>query len=308
MRVFPVPIGWLAAAFLAAAAGAAEFEIGNVDYGNAPLAAAPQPAPTGSPWWTWQAGAEATYLSLNARALEPGSLSFGFEAAPRIWLGVENASGFGAQVRYWQFDADARAVEQFGSAIGMIASKVELCTLDAEALRAWRGDSGGLTLTFGGRYAAFENDNVLGANDVGGSIFPPQFSEILDREFHGGGLTGSVQLTRALGEAGWQLFGNVRGSALWGNETLGEQIVFVNNGSLTNFTFQERIDNARLYIVEAQIGLQWSQYLECCRGAVFARTTFEYQNWDTTAVGDNGGPSRLDSDLYGVAFAIGLQR
>ena len=104
------------------------------------------------------------------------------------------------------------------------------------------------------------------------------------------------------------MLGNVRGSALWGNETLGEQIVFVSNGTLTNFTFQERIDNARLYIVEAQVGLQWTHCLECCRGTFFARTTFEYQNWDTTAVGDNNGQSRLDGDLYGVAFAIGLQR
>ena len=58
-------------------------------------------------WWTTVAGAEATYLSLNSSSLERDTIRFGFEAAPRIWLGLQNANGWGGQVRYWQLDADS---------------------------------------------------------------------------------------------------------------------------------------------------------------------------------------------------------
>src|SRR5262245_33562964 len=63
--------------------------------------------------WMWYAGAEATYLSLNAPAMETDRfarsdlIDFGFEAAPRIWLGAQGRRGWGGQVRYWQYDADA---------------------------------------------------------------------------------------------------------------------------------------------------------------------------------------------------------
>ncbi len=61
------------------------------------------------PYWHWTGGVEATYLDprfhasgnpqadTTLRTIDPG-----WTAAPRIWLGVENADCWGAQVRYWQ--------------------------------------------------------------------------------------------------------------------------------------------------------------------------------------------------------------
>ena len=54
-------------------------------------------------FWQWTAGAEGTYLSPNFHrdgVLGPesvGSVTLGWQAAPRIWLGVENCNGWGAQ-------------------------------------------------------------------------------------------------------------------------------------------------------------------------------------------------------------------
>ena len=101
----------------------------------------------GQPFWSWQAGVEATYLSLEMRALEDNNpfelpVPFGFEAAPRIWLQAQNANGFGGQVRYWQSDAEA-SVDAIVSDVvtaGITtdisisqAASVEMYALDAEA-------------------------------------------------------------------------------------------------------------------------------------------------------------------------------
>ena len=54
------------------------------------------------------AGVEATYLRANYYTLSTGgdSNGFGYNAAPRLWLGWQTRSGWGIRGRYWDFDAN----------------------------------------------------------------------------------------------------------------------------------------------------------------------------------------------------------
>jgi hypothetical protein len=277
------------------------------------------------PFWTLQAGAEATYLSLEMRGLEDANptgldLAFGFEAAPRLWLQAENVNGFGAQVRYWQYDADADAsgiVSEVVTAgittdaqVDMGAS-AELYTVDAEATQTFQLGAFDMMASLGGRHAAIGTDSVASVVVLSGPSLFDAGSAHLANEFHGGGLTASLAGVLPLGES-WSLFGNVRGSALWGHEHRSALLtILIPGGGPTTAANTLVVDDADLAIVELQAGGQWEHLLAYNRGLVFARLAFEYQNWNVTATlppGPLSGDSSLDADLYGISLAVGLER
>jgi hypothetical protein len=280
---------------------------------------------TGQPLWTWQVGAEATYLSLEMRALEANSgidleIPFGFEAAPRIWLQAENVNGWGGQVRYWQYDADTAVSAVVSEVVtaGITtdiqvdqAATAELYTLDAEVTRAFQYGNFDLTASFGGRHAAIGSDNAVSFFVLAGpSLFQAGAVHRTD-DFHGGGLTASLAGVLPLGESQWSLFGSVRGSALWGQEQRAATSTILAGGVVTSVSNSFAIDDATLGIFELQAGAQWEHPLAFGRGVLFARTAFEYQYWDATATlppGPLDGESQLDADLYGISFAFGLER
>lgn len=277
------------------------------------------------PFWTWQAGVEATYLSLEMRAIEDGipldiDAAFGFEAAPRIWLQAENANGWGGQVRYWQYDAEttfAGIVSEVVTA-GITtdlsvdhAGLAELYAVDAEATRAFQYGGFDLTASLGGRHAAIGAEQSISFFLLSGpSLFEAGAFHRTD-DFHGGGLTGSLAGVLPLGASPWSLFGSVRGSFLWGHEHRAAHNTIVAGGTTQTVSAALLIDDAQLGILELQAGGQWEHPLAWNRGLVFARLAFEYQNWNTTATlppGPFSGPSLLDADLYGISVAVGLER
>jgi hypothetical protein len=130
-------------------------------------------------------------------------------------------------------------------------------------------------------------------------------------DFHGGGLTASLAGVLPVGESEWSLYGNLRGSALWGHEHRTGHTTLLVGGMANSLSTALLVEEAELGIVEAQIGAQWQHPLAWNRGLLFVRTAFEYQHWNTTATlppGPLNGASLLDADLYGVSVAVGLVR
>ena len=277
------------------------------------------------PFWTWQAGAEATYLSLEMRDIEESSpfdfeVPFGFEAAPRIWLQAENVNGWGGQVRYWQYDAEETVSAVVSEVItaGITAdfnvdqtAVAEMYAVDAEVTRGFQLGNFDMMASLGGRHAAIGAESTASIFLISGpSLFNSGAFHRTD-DFHGGGLTASLAGVLPLGDSPWSLFGNVRGSFLWGHEHRAGRTTLKTDAIVVSSSTSLLVDDAQLGILELQAGGQWEHPLAFNRGLVFARLAFEYQNWNTTATlppGPLSGDSLLDADLYGISFAAGLER
>jgi hypothetical protein len=263
--------------------------------------------------WHWVAGAEGTYLSPNFHhdvQFGPGTehvLDLGWEAAPRIWLGVENCNGWGARARYWQLDAERNRFGLSFDAItpGLLADfsqQLEMFDIDCELTR--RIEVGHWTLlgSFGGRFGSL--DRLFMGNSL--LTVPPANSEFIsfETETNAGGITGSIEMSTPIGSGGLEAFGILRASPLWGTTTASVNARENMAGTPLSFSQTARV-NTQLTIWEAQIGLQCTKQLASCQGTVFARCAFEYQSWNLSQLEEVTDPS---VDLYGVAFAIGFTR
>ena len=171
--------------------------------------------------------------------------------------------------------------------------------IDAEVTRRVEVGHWSFVGSFGGRYASI--DRLLAINDL--IVGPPANSEFFDLESQtsAGGLTGAIEMSTCLG-SGWEVFGILRASPLWGTTT-GTVNARENMGGLGTTFSTSASANTELTIWEAQVGLQCTKLLACCQGSVFARCGFEYQSWN-----ESFNESSTGVDLYGVAFAIGLTR
>lgn len=267
-------------------------------------------------WWATFAGAEATYLAFDMPKLHGFEFNYGMEAAPRIWVGLQNPNGWGAQVRYWQFDAESQysgPFPGFDDRIIRNTRNAELYTIDAEVFRRWDAGAWNNMLTFGGRQAGFQESSQGAAVLISGPFKGDLLEGLLVHDFNGGGLTTSFQTAYQLGFSGLQVVWNGRASFLWGQETRYDDATRYFSGGVFHALNKYREDS-QLTILETQVGLQWRHPLACCRGVMFARTMFEYQNWNTSSlfhlvndVGTIPFHTYLDANFYGVAFAIGLQ-
>lgn len=318
-------VGLFLAGALTKAAGAEEWLVSDMESGSGELAM--EAIVPSTPRWTWIAGAEATYLSLNAPDLESDRLAFsdlidfGFEAAPRIWIGAQSGRGWGAQVRYWDYEAHASGDGLIDTVSGgaQVAdsyaahevSTVRMYALDAEGTRTLQGERWWIQGSLGMRHGSLQLENLRGAVNFASQAATDAQSRLFTQDFFGTGLTSSIQVARRLGATDWEWFGAFRGSALWGHQTLHEDRNEISLGSpLINFSFTNNYDQTAIYILETQVGAQWSHYLDCCRGEIYLRTALEYQFWDMVTSGIEIpilDPSK-DADLIGVAFSVGLRR
>ncbi len=256
------------------------------------------------PVWRWTAGVEATYMDVVLRGVQ----NIGMDAAPRIWLGVENCNGWGGRMRYWQISASEFFVN---AALTSSPSPTDvfdqlfdlnLYTIDLEATK--RGEFGDWDwLAFlGGRYVGYKNEIVTDISDT-------TFSNVFVDDIHAqaGGITTGIEASRSIGWGPLAVYGGVRVSPLWGNSDNFHVARFNSTGSPTTQITGTATD-LDLTIWEVQVGLQCSKYIACCNGTVFGRVGFEYQAWDFYNNTNQAAVPLHDLDLYGVAVSLGITR
>lgn len=233
----------------------------------------------------WYGGAEATILqpfmsgapsvvNLNP---QPGSLiDQQFLTGVRYQVGWANEAGLGIRGRYWSYYNFFAQAEPYAPAeLG-----IDLQTADLEATftqRIWNFDT---LLSAGARYGK------LGyINDASVGVFP--IFGVGSATFEGVGPTVALEGRRRLGGSAFSLYGNVRGSALFGT---------IANKSMFTSMPPSNIQGEVMGVAENQLGITWDRVL--ANGLVVeARAVWETQYWMN---------STLSDDTYGIGTNLGL--
>jgi hypothetical protein len=247
---------------------------------------------------------------------------FDFEAAPRVWLGVENCCGVGARVRYWEFDAEAEFDNQVivpspvNSVVGTSScGALDTYVVDLEATkRVCRGCSEWLG-SFGVRHVGLGYSAEGTFLNVATGVDSDMTTEDLSRRFDGTGLTGALEGRRPFGDGDLALVWSVRGSVVWGDNKANKVEVDIDSDIDGSISVDTDVDVAResdtLFIGELQAGVEWRRPVRCLSCDVFARAVFEGQWWgldNGTALSSGDALAEGDFALYGASFALGVSR
>lgn len=250
----------------------------------------------------WYAGVEGTFLTvtrhgppavdIETHASPPiddpstNELNTEYGVGPRVWVGIELGDCWGLRGRFWSFRDNANG--EFGSpgvlngvgtgnfAVG--SYDLSAYTIDVEATKSWDCGPWYFEASLGARYAQMRQDGLL-------AFFEPVDDTTAfgsaSRRINGTGVTGSLEAHRCLGESGWNLFANGRGSVLWGSTdglaTMAADAYFGGDSFASDSDSIRK--SATMYIVEAQAGIEWTHPVKCICGTVFVRGACEYQRW-----------------------------
>ncbi len=201
----------------------------------------------------------------------------------------------------------------------MIQSSLELWTIDLEAteegrLGRWRflGGAGLRYAHLSQSYNAyrFNRDNVPGVANVEADA-----AVLLSgHQFKGIGPTATLEVKRPLADSGFALYGQARGSMLFGKSKQRAHLAAVVSGTATGgglpagpFRETAFIDAAAdhddvLPVVELEAGIEWARDLR--RSQVFIQTGVLAQNWFGA-----GGASTEEGNLgfLGLSLGVGLR-
>jgi hypothetical protein len=233
----------------------------------------------------WYGGAEATILqpfmsgaaSVFVFNSQPGSLiDQEFLTGVRYQVGWANEAGLGIRGRYWSYDNFFVQSRPYAPAeLG-----IDLQTADLEATfaqRVWNFDT---LLSTGARYGklGYTNDESAGERAIFG---------VGSATFEGVGPTVALEGRRRLGGSAFSLYGNVRGSALFGT---------IANKSLFTSMPAANIQGEVMGVAENQLGITWDRVTK--NGLVIeARAVWETQYWMNNTLSD---------DAYGIGTNLGL--
>jgi hypothetical protein len=209
-------------------------------------------------------------------------IRFGFETAPRVWLGYSDSSGLGVRARWFGFDhmAFAEADDNYSESVDLCLSVLDLEITAATQLGCnWDATvSGGLRqVDFANAVTLYNQDGVTqqSVGIAGGNI----------------GMVLGAELRRHFLQH-LSVFALGRGSVVFGDQGF--------RYSGTEHTDYVMYDTQK-YIWESQLGLAWSRCL-CGGGELFVRGAAEVQYWDTyTLHGDA-------LSLGGFTVAVGIAR
>lgn len=221
-------------------------------------------------------GANSSATSTGGKWIDPT-----YGTATRLKLGYEGDSGLGIRTQYFALNHGIDLANRFGG--GSLGLKMDV--VDAEVtfrsrLRHWDlGVSGGVR--YG--YLGYTGDGVV--------IAPGQLT------FEGIGATAAIDGRRQLGDTGFSLFGNLRGSFLLGELHNGQPTAGLSYGS---------VEDEIMHVVENQLGVAWTAVSD---GGMLleVRAAWETQFWlnDTLADDDFGIGTNLA--LSGPSVAIELR-
>jgi len=230
----------------------------------------------------WYGGAEATILepfmsgapSVFGGPPVPGSLlQQQFLAGVRYQIGWANEAGLGVRGRYWSYYNFFNYSQPYAPAqLG-----IDLQAADLEATvtqRVWNWDT---LLSAGARYGK------LGYVNKTATLFGPGSAT-----FEGVGPTVALEGRRRLGGSAFSLYGNVRGSALFGTIS--------NKALIPIMPVATTIQGEVMGVAENQLGIAWDRVT--ANGLVVeARAVWETQYWMN---------STLSDDTYGIGTNLGL--
>ena len=196
-----------------------------------------------------------------------------YQTGIRYILGYANDSGLGVRARYWSFDHSSTFAQPNPTAakLGIAVQAADAEVTLAQVMRRWNVDvSGGL------RYGKLQYSNP------GLTVFNPGTVT-----FEGTGPTASLGLRRGLGNSGFSLFGNARGSLMVGDIRTAAVLVNVPRG-----TVKDEVMTA----IENQFGLAWNHQFSN-HMLLEVRTAWESQYWMNSLLSDN---------YYGIGSNLAL--
>ena len=218
---------------------------------------------------------------------------FDYEVSPRIWVGYQNSNGFGARVRYWQWDHGTDVFDYDGDDKHQ-SLEVHVLDIERTQLVCW----GPLEATFAGgvRWAKVVN-TAIDWDDDGYS----------GMDFEGGGPTVALDLRRPFGCQNLAWITNSRGSVIFGDTNIAKttptpepepEISTLDSTSSHGWdTDRYRFDDDLILTVDFQTGLEYHRQLANCR-TLSIRALMEGQFWGhgweapdnvSTANDDSGG-------------------
>jgi hypothetical protein len=219
----------------------------------------------------------------------PGEdVEFDFEVAPRITVGYAGSDGFGARLRWWDYDHTAGTNDGNNSFM-----TVDTFTLDVELFDTiCCGPCWALEVSGGIRYNEFDERMV----DV------PSNDERLNSFEGWGGIVG-LELRRSIG-CNSALFARTRGAILMDDKT-----VFNRDGSVigNNTVLRDSTQG----MVEIALGFEYCTQLDYGM-TLFARAAGEWQNWYNFSSSFNPDEDEFcapsDVGFGGFVFSVGVAR
>lgn len=229
----------------------------------------------------WYGGAEATILE---PVMSSAPVVFGYGAVPdslvqqqfvsgvRYQIGWVNDEGLGIRGRYWSYFNYFDFSPPFAD--GQLGIDVQAADLEATVTqRVGRWDA---LLAAGARYGK-----------LGYVTKTPGLYGVGTSAFEGVGPTVALEGRRRLGASAWSLYGNVRGSALFGT---------ISNKSMFTFMPRSNIAGEVMGVAENQLGVAWDRVTE--GGLILeARACWETQYWMSPTLSD---------DVYGIGTNLAL--
>jgi hypothetical protein len=220
-------------------------------------------------------GAEAVYAKPHFEdEVEPndGEATYDYEISSRLYFGGRNDHGFGARVRWWQFDHNSQEGDARNDPFQLTVDAVDF---EATQMVCWGPVN---AMFFGGaRYGKVSHVE----DDGEGSTF------------EGTGPTVGIDLNLPIRCTNLSLIGNFRYSALFGN---------------SRFTDNNTGEDDIVGNVETQLGIQYSHC--CSRGTLNIRTVVETQQWEGAADDPTDNLDSISStneDLGFLGFGVGIE-
>ncbi len=304
----------------------------------------------------WFAGVEATFMDVRSRTGGRITASFddnttagteiafrdgdGIESttlAPRFWLGRQFGEKWGVVGRYWRLEDTEQIRPNLNTALVTTPlptfgtyeerDRVEAYTVDVEGIRTFRPGKWKFDTTLGARHLSMTTESQLHSFGV---ITSGNFVNLLlanGDQFEGTGVTFSLTGRRQIGRSPIYFFASIRGTNAYGTtDSFGRAAGAVASSPSAPLvgaaTVTRNNADARMEIIETQIGLDIEHQLRCCRAKAFFRVAGEYQYWElngrpTGGAGFGGTIGDLttnsfasaglgDTRLIGLALSTGL--
>jgi len=212
-------------------------------------------------------GVQSVFGSGTGRLLDTS-----YQTGVRYVLGYVSDSGLGVRGRYWSFDNSTGYSPPFAPAM----FGIHVQAADTEVTMAQRMRHIDLEFSGGLRYGQLKYTNPPLTLYGPGTV-----------SFEGVGPTASLNAQRSLGNSGFSLFGNVRGSVMIGDIRTASLLLNIPAGS---------IEDEVMTVFENQLGVAWNYHLTN-QMLLEVRTAWETQYWAN---------STLEDDFYGIGSNLAL--